>query len=81
MRGRPPQHALGQQLLRHGHGVAVLGELVRGEDVLEDVVTEVKVRTRLPLRGVLEEISQIVPVTLKTVIVILLFMGEIMIFT
>ena len=33
--GGVAHHALRQQLLRHRHGVQALGELIRGQDVLQ----------------------------------------------
>ena len=57
-------HPLGYQLLRHGHRVAGLGELVGRQDVLQDVVPEVETGARLPLCCVLKKLVEVMPVTL-----------------
>ena len=70
MRRRLTHHPLCYQLLRHSHGITVLGKLVGGEDVLQDVVPEVEAGTGFPLSGVLKELVEVVPVALKTLFII-----------
>lgn len=62
------EHALRQHLLGDGHGVDGGGELLGRQHVLQHVVAEVERRRRLPLRAVLEELVQVVPVALGVVV-------------
>ena len=65
VRCRMANHSLGNHLLGHSNRVTVLGELVWGQNILENIVTKVKTGTWVPFSCVLKELLEIMPVTLK----------------